>query len=114
MQTMIQDDPQGAQVQVDAMIANKIAQLTTELAQSEGAANQDPLVVLKQRELDLRALDLQRKATENQMSFDLKEQEVEEKLDIEKMKLEDNQEQHDERIKVAREKLDVQKKKIKK
>ena len=48
------------------------------------------------------------------MNFDLKEQEVEERLDIEKMKLEDNQEQHDERIKVAREKLDVQRKKIKK
>ena len=113
LQTMLRDDPQGAQLQIDAMIANKVAQLTTELAQSEGAANQDPLVALKQRELDLRALDLQRKATENQMNFELKEQEVEEKLDIEKMKLEDNQEQHDERIKVAREKLDVQKKKIK-
>ena len=114
LQTMMRDDPQGAQVQIDAMIANKVSQLTQELAASEGAANQDPLVALKQRELDLRALDLQRKATENQMNFDLKEQEVEEKLDIEKMKLEDNQEQHDERIKVAREKLDVQKKKIKK
>ena len=114
MQMMLQDDPQGAQLQIDAMIANKVAQLTTELAQSEGAANQDPLVALKQRELDLRALDLQRKATENQMNFELKEQEVEEKLDIEKMKLEDNQEQHDERIRAAREKLDVQKKKIKK
>ena len=114
MQTMIAEDPQGAQVQVDAMIANRISQITNELAQSEGAANQDPLVTLKQRELDLRALDLQRKATENAMNFELKEQEVEEKLDIEKMKLEDNQEQHEERIKVAREKLDVQKKKIKK
>ena len=114
MQMMLQNDPEGAQLQIDAMIALKVSQITTELAQSEGAANQDPLVALKQRELDLRALDLQRKATENQMNFDLREQEVEEKLDIEKMKLEDNQEQHDERIKVAREKLDVQKKKIKK
>ena len=114
MQTMIAEDPQGAQVQVDAMIANRISQITNELAQSEGAANQDPLVTLKQRELDLRALDLQRKATENAMNFELKEQEVEEKLDIEKMKLEDHQEQHEERIKVAREKLDLQKKKIKK
>jgi hypothetical protein len=114
MQMMLQEDPQGAQLQIDAMIAVKVSQITNELAQSEGAANQDPLVALKQRELDLRALDLQRKATENQMNFELKEQEVEEKLDIEKMKLEDNQERHDERIKVAREKLDVQKKKIKK
>ena len=114
MQMMLQDDPQGAQLQIDAMIAVKVSQITNELAQSEGATNQDPLVALKQRELDLRALDLQRKASENQMNFELKEQEVEERLDIEKMKLEDNQEQHDERIRVAREKLDVQKKKIKK
>jgi hypothetical protein len=114
MQTMLQDDPQGAQVQIDAMIANKISQLTQELAMSESSMNQDPLVALKQRELDLRALDLQRKATENQMNYMLKENEVEERLDIEKMKLEDSSEQHDERIKVAREKLDVQKKKIKK
>ena len=99
MQMMLQDDPQGAQLQIDAMIAVKVSQITNELAQSEGAANQDPLVALKQRELDLRALDLQRKASENQMNFELKEQEVEERLDIEKMKLEDNQEQHDERIK---------------
>ena len=114
MQTMLQDDPQGAQVQIDAMVANKISQLTQELAMSESSMNQDPLVALKQRELDLRALDLQRKATENQMNYMLKENEVEERLDIEKMKLEDSSEQHDERIKVAREKLDVQKKKIKK
>ena len=114
MQTMLQDDPQGAQVQIDAMVANKISQLTQELAMSESSMNQDPLVALKQRELDLRALDLQRKATENQMNYMLKENEIEERLDIEKMKLEDSQEQHDERIKVAREKLDVQKKKIKK
>ena len=85
LQTMMRDDPQGAQIQIDAMIANKVSQLTQELAASEGAANQDPLVALKQRELDLRALDLQRKATENQMNFELKEQEVEEKLDIEKL-----------------------------
>ena len=96
------------------MIANKISQLTQELAMSESSMNQDPLVALKQRELDLRALDLQRKATENQMNYMLKENEVEERLDIEKMKLEDSAEQHDERIKIAREKLDVQKKKIKK
>tara|TARA_R100001509_G_scaffold16381_2_gene8301 strand:- start:476 stop:2797 length:2322 start_codon:yes stop_codon:yes gene_type:complete len=114
MTMKLQEDPKGAQVQIDAMIAFKVSQITSELAQSEGAANQDPLVALKQRELDLRALDLQRKATENQMNFELKEQEVEERLDIEKMKLEDNQERHDERIKVAREKLDVQKKKAKK
>jgi hypothetical protein len=109
MQVMFKQDPQGAQVQIDAMIANRVSQLTMELAQSEAQGQQDPLVALKQRELDLRALDLQRKAQENMLNYELKVDETEERIDIEKMKLEDSEEQHTERIKVAREKLAVQK-----
>jgi hypothetical protein len=109
MQVMFKQDPQGAQVQIDAMIANRISQLTMELAQSEAQGQQDPLVALKQRELDLRALDLQRKAQENMLNYELKVDETEERIDIEKMKLEDSEEQHAERMKVAREKLAVQK-----
>jgi hypothetical protein len=109
MQVMFKQDPQGAQVQIDAMIANRISQLTMELAQSEAQGQQDPLVALKQRELDLRALDLQRKAQENMLNYELKVDETEERIDIEKMKLEDSEEQHAERMRVAREKLAVQK-----
>ena len=109
MQQMLQQDPEGAQIQIDAMIANRVSQLTTELAQSESQGQQDPLVALKQRELDLRALDLQRKSQENMMNYELKAEEIDERLDLEKMKLEDSQEQHDERIKVAREKIAIQK-----
>ena len=47
-----------------------------------------PLVELKQRELELKAMDLKRKSTEGMMNYDLKENQIEEKLDIEKMKLE--------------------------
>jgi hypothetical protein len=109
MQVMFKQDPQGAQVQIDAMIANRVSQLTMELAQSEAQGQQDPLVALKQRELDLRALDLQRKAQENMLNYELKVDETEERIDIEKMKLEDSEEQHAERMRVAREKLAVQK-----
>jgi len=109
MQVMLKQDPQGAQVQIDAMIANRVSQLTMELAQSEAQGQQDPLVALKQRELDLRALDLQRKAQENMLNYELKVDETEERIDIEKMKLEDSEEQHAERMRVAREKLAVQK-----
>jgi methylglyoxal synthase len=79
MQVMFKQDPQGAQVQIDAMIANRISQLTMELAQSEAQGQQDPLVALKQRELDLRALDLQRKAQENMLNYELKVDETERK-----------------------------------
>ena len=109
MQVMLEKDPEGARVQIDAMVANRVSQLTMELAQSEAQGQQDPLVALKQRELDLRALDLQRKAQENMLNYELKADEIEERLDIEKMKLEDSEEQHQERMRVAREKLAVQK-----
>ena len=109
LQQMMQEDPKTAEIQINAMIANKVSQLTMELAQSEAQGQQDPLVALKQRELDLRALDLQRKAQENMLNYELKVDETEERIDIEKMKLEDSEEQHTERIKVAREKLAVQK-----
>ena len=109
MQEMLQNDPQAAQVQIDAMVAARISTLTTELAQQEGAMNQDPLVRLKQAEIDLRAMDLQRKANESMMNFDLKENQIEENLEIQKIKLENQEEQSEERIKVAREKLQVQK-----
>jgi hypothetical protein len=109
LQQMMQEDPKTAEIQINAMIANKVSQLTMELAQSEAQGQQDPLVALKQRELDLRALDLQRKAQENMLNYELKAEEIDERLDLEKMKLEDSEEQHTERIKVAREKLAVQK-----
>jgi len=109
MQSMMQTDPQGAQIQIDSMVANRVSILTQELAQAEGSTNQDPLVALKQRELDLKAMDLQRKATEGMMNYDLKENQIEEKLDIEKMKLENAEEQHKERINVAKEKIEIQK-----
>ena len=113
MQARLQADPQGVQVEIAAMVAQRVAQLTMELAQSEAMGQQqDPLVALKQRELDLRALDLQRKAEEGMMNMDIKENQIEEQLDIEKMKVENNEAQAAERIRVAEEKLAIQKAKM--
>ena len=112
MQMKLQSDPQGAQVEINAMIARRVSELTIELAQSEAMGQkQDPLVMLKQRELDLRAMDLQRKADQDMMSNEIKENEIDERLDIEKMKLEDRQDQAAERIRIAEEKLDIARKK---
>ena len=50
------------------MVAKRVAEITTQLAQEEATGQKgDPLVQLKQRELDLRAMDMQRKAQENMM-----------------------------------------------
>jgi len=112
MQMQLQSDPQGAQVEINAMVARRVSELTLELAQSEAMGQkQDPLVMLKQRELDLRAMDLQRKADQDMMSNEIKENEIDERLDIEKMKLEDRQDQAAERIRIAEEKLDIARKK---
>ena len=108
MQARLQADPQGAQVEINAMIANRVSQLTIELAQSEAMGQkQDPLVMLKQRELDLRAMDMQRRADESMMNMDIKENQIEEQLDLEKMKLENNEAQAKERIRIAEEKIEL-------
>ena len=113
MQQMLQADPQGVEIQIASMIANRVATLTLELAQSENMGKQDPLVMLKQRELDLKAMDLQRKADQDMMSNEIRENEIDEKLDIEKMKLENNEDQAAERIRIADEKLEIARKKAK-
>ena len=85
MQLKLQTDPQGAQIEINAMIAARVAEITIELAQSEALGQQkDPLVMLKQRELDLRAMDMQRRSDEAMMNMDIKENQIEEQLDIEK------------------------------
>ena len=105
-QQNMQNDPQGAEIQMQAMVAARIAELTTELAQSEQmGSQQDPIVALKQRELDIKALDLQRKAEQDMMSNDIREEEIAERMDIEKMKLENNEDQAAERIRIAETKL---------
>jgi len=114
MQQMLQSDPEGAQIKLDSMIANRVATLTLELAQSENLGKQDPIVMLKQRELDLKAMDLQRKADQDMMANEIKENEIDERLEIDKMKLENNEDQAAERIRIADEKLDIARKKVKK
>tara|TARA_Y100000004_G_scaffold69835_1_gene78467 strand:+ start:2581 stop:4923 length:2343 start_codon:yes stop_codon:yes gene_type:complete len=109
MQMMQQQDPQGFKVQFDSMVAKRVAEITQQLAMEEiGSQKPDPLVQLKQRELDLKAMDMQRKAMETQMDFDVKESQFDEKLDLEKMKVENQEQQSDDRLKVARDKLQLQ------
>ena len=106
MNMMAKQDPAGFEIQFNSMIAKRIAELTTQLIQAEGGTQQqDPLVALKQRELDLKAMDIQRRAQETQQDLERKEIELEEKYDIERMKMENQEEQAAERMKVAKDKL---------
>ena len=114
MQQMLQQDPQAAEIRVAAMIARRVAEITTELAKGEAMGQQkDPLVALKERELDLKAIDIQRRADQDMNSNEIRENEIDEKLDIEKMKLENNEDQAAERIRIADEKLEIARRKKK-
>jgi len=63
MAQMAQQDPQQFEIMFEAEVAKVAAQITQELVQSEMASQnkEDPLVKIKQQEIDLRAMDLQRK-----------------------------------------------------
>ena len=111
MQAMNQQDPDGFKVVFNSMVAKRVAELTKMLIEAEGGPQQDPLVALKQRELDLKALDIQRRASESQDDMQRKEGEFDEKIDFEKMKLEQQDDQAAARIRVANEKINVAKEK---
>ncbi len=102
------NNPQAFQAQYDSMVALRIAEFTEEMTKAEmGNQKPDPLVMLKQQELDLKAMDLQRKAGENQQMSQQKAQQFEEKIDLEKMKREDQVAQAGERIRVADDKIEI-------
>ena len=112
MQQMMQQNPQAVQQLFNSEVAKRVAQITSELAQAEMMGDQqqkqDPLIMLKQRELDLRAMDMQRKAQEAAEKMELNSDQFDEKLDFERLKLETQDDQSDERLKVAREKMEKQ------
>jgi len=58
-------------------------------------------------------MDLQRKSEQDMSGNEIKENEIDERLDIERMKLENNEDQAAERIRIAEEKLEIARKKKK-
>ena len=94
----------------EAMVAERVASLTQELQQLEQAMDKDkndPLLQIKQQEVDLRALDLQRKFAEHMDVEERKMNEFSQSIDLDRMKREDAEDSAKERIRVADEKLDV-------
>jgi len=109
MAEMAQQNPQQFKVMFDSQVAKRVAEITAQLSQAETMADMqkaDPVVMLKQRELDLRAMDLQRKAQEGTMKMENQEDHFEDRLEFDKLKLEQQDEQADKRLEVARQKLE--------
>ena len=100
--------PQDFLTLTESLVADKVAQLTMELQSLEGSEQKkDPLVELKQQEMDLRALDMQRKIQEHIDKEERAMGEFNEKMDLERMKREDAEEASEERIRIAEEKINV-------
>jgi hypothetical protein len=109
---MSKNDPQNFEHVTDSLIAKQISELVQAYEELEqGNAKKDPLIALKEREIDLKALDIQRKSQEFDESEVRKSEEFEEKIDLEKMKREDAEFASSERIRVADEKVNILKSK---
>ena len=94
-------------------MAETVNQLTEELVNLEmGNQKPDPLVQLKQQELDMRAMDIQRKSQEFAVEEQRKREEFEQTIDLDRMQREDSEAASKERIRVADEKLDVMREKM--
>ncbi len=99
-------DPEAWTVQFNAMVAKRVVELTANLVQMEGGQT-DPLVALKNRELDLKAMDMQRKSQEFETEEQRKQNEVMIDTSIEQARLDQAALGQRERIRVAEEKLDI-------
>jgi hypothetical protein len=70
-----------------SQIAKRINILTQQLVQEEGGQQQDPLVALKQRELDLKAMDIQMRAQREEAKLEQNQDQFEDRLDFDEEKL---------------------------
>ena len=109
MMQLQQQDPEQFQIMYDAQVAQRASEITAELVQSEMAANaqkQDPLVRIKQQEVDLRAMDMQRNAEEVQFKQEQENQRELANLQFDYDRLSQQDRQSDERLDIARQKLE--------
>ena len=109
MQQMAQQDPEQAEIMFESEVAKVAARITQELVQTEqmtNAAKQDPLVRIKQQEVDLKAMDMQRKAEEVQFKQLQENQRSADRLAFDYDRLATQDQQSDERLEIARQKLE--------
>ena len=104
-------DPESFQQLFEGIVAERIQLLTEELVAQEQPSD-DPLVRLKQQELDLRAMDMQRKGEEFVAQEQRKVDEFDQRLDLDRMEREDSESAGKERIRIADDKLELAEKKL--
>jgi len=106
-------DEEAFTIEFDNAVAQRIAQRVQELVAMEqqftAQQNQDPLLALKQRELDLRAMDINRKAQEEaqKMEFETNKFSAQQTLAEDKLNL--NEELGRKRVELQEEKIEQEK-----
>jgi len=111
---LAEQNPEQFTILTESMVAERVQALTEEMVEAETSTQgPDPIVALKQQELDLRAMDMQRKSGEFNEVEGRKRAEFDEGLDLDKMKREDAEASSKERIRVADDKLALNEKKLK-
>ena len=109
-----QVNPEEFAKQFESAVAERIVVLTDELVNQEmqflGQQNQDPLVMLKQRELDLKAQDIARKAQETAARLDVETNKFESQQTIAEDKLNLQEEVQRGRLKLLQDKAREEKK----
>jgi len=114
MAQLQQTDEEAFSIEFEAEVARRIAQKVQELVtmeqQFQSQQSQDPLLALKTRELDLRAMDIQRKAQEEaaKMEFEANKFSAQQTLGEDKLNL--NEELGKKRLELQEEKLNQEKK----
>ena len=106
---LAQTDPEQYQIAYDRAVATAVAEITEALVMEEMKARQgqqDPLVRLKQQEIDLRAMDMQRKERETQFKADQQNIREQDKLQFDYDRLAVQDQQSDERLEIAKQKLE--------
>ncbi len=104
-----QTDEDAFAIEFDSEVAKRQAKMTTELAQMEtqfdAQKGQDPLIGLKQRELDLKAMDIQRKTQEEAQKLNFERNKFSAQQTLQEDKLNLNEELGRKRINLATAKL---------
>jgi hypothetical protein len=102
-------NPQMFTVKMNGAIAQRTVELTAQLQAAEASGEQkvDPLVALKQRELDLRAMDLQIKQTNIATDNALNASQFKVDTLMTQQELEIKDRQSNDRLNIAKEKIQL-------
>ena len=108
-QMLAQANPEMFTVKMNGAIAQRTVELTAQLQQAEAAGEQkvDPLVALKQRELDLKAMDLQIKQNNTLTDNALNASQFKVDTLMKQQEIQIKDRQSNDRLNIAKEKINL-------